>query len=162
MVSWWKNDNVMVKVSSNFNFFFFHYQTKKKTCNGTLPGRPPPLPLNKHVNRWFNRWESLHLLGQRRDPLCSESAPSCQHSSSGAWDCCLCYEHTETKCSLGEVGQQSRYATEPRNHGTTDPLHARKTNSWTILRSQNASWTWLWKWEVLWTEFQSSILMSEC
>lgn len=76
------------------------------------------LPLNKHVNKWFNRCEPLHLLGQRRDPLCSESAPSCQHSSSGAWDCCPCYKHTKTKCSLGEVGQQPKYATEPRTHFT--------------------------------------------
>lgn len=98
---------------------FFHYRTKKKKkCHGTLTGRISPVPLNKHVNRWFNRWESLHLLGQRHDPLCSESAPSCQHSSSGAWDCCPCYKHTKTKCSLGEVGQQSKYATEPRNHLT--------------------------------------------
>lgn len=30
-------------------------------------------------------------------------------------------------------------------NGTTKPLHARKTNSWTLLWSHNASWTWLWK-----------------
>lgn len=116
-VQWFQSDNLTVKLSSN-SFF----SLKKKTCNGTLTGRTPPLPLNKHVNRWFNRRQSLHLLGQRRDPLFPESAPSCQHSSSGAWDCCPCYEHTETKYSLGEAGQQSKRATEPRSHGTASRL----------------------------------------
>lgn len=53
------------------------------------------------------RDESFCLLGQKRDQLCSGSAPSCLHSSSGAWDCCLCYNtHTpppnKRKSKLGQ------------------------------------------------------------